>query len=70
MTIILKHILFVVINSQFCCIYRALVAILENYQQPDGSVIIPEKLRPYMGNLEVLVVPSTAKVLPPTLPVP
>lgn len=31
---------------------RALVAILENYQQEDGSVMIPEKLRPYMGGLE------------------
>ena len=28
---------------------RTLVAILENYQQADGSVVIPEKLRPYMG---------------------
>lgn len=31
---------------------RTLVAILENYQQADGSVIIPEALRPYMGGLE------------------
>ncbi|MGA9754189.1 MAG: serine--tRNA ligase [Desulfobaccales bacterium] len=31
---------------------RTLVAILENYQQADGSVVIPEKLRPYMGGLE------------------
>ena len=28
---------------------RCLVAVLENYQQPDGSVLIPEVLRPYMG---------------------
>ena len=41
--------------------FRALVAVLENYQQPDGSVIIPEKLRPYMGGLEVLS-PPTQKV--------
>jgi seryl-tRNA synthetase len=27
---------------------------LENYQQPDGSVIIPEALRPYMGGVEVI----------------
>ena len=31
---------------------RTFVAILENYQQADGSVVIPEALRPYMGGLE------------------
>jgi seryl-tRNA synthetase len=30
------------------------VAVLENYQNADGSVTIPEALRPYMGGLEVL----------------
>lgn len=34
---------------------RALVAVLENYQQEDGSVIVPEVLRPYMGGLKLLV---------------
>jgi seryl-tRNA synthetase len=33
---------------------RALVAVLENYQQADGSVVVPEVLRPYMGGLEVV----------------
>lgn len=33
---------------------RALVAVLENYQEPDGSVNIPEVLRPYMGGLAVI----------------
>jgi seryl-tRNA synthetase len=33
---------------------RCLVAILENYQQKDGTVIIPEALRPYMGGLEII----------------
>ena len=33
---------------------RWLVAILENHQQKDGSVIIPEALRPYMGGQEVI----------------
>ena len=33
---------------------RPLAAILENYQQPDGSVVIPEVLRPYMGGREKL----------------
>lgn len=40
------------LNGSGLAIGRTLVAILENYQQPDGSVIIPEVLRPYMGGLE------------------
>lgn len=33
---------------------RALIAVLENFQQADGSVLVPEALRPYMGGIEVL----------------
>lgn len=33
---------------------RVVIAILENYQQADGSVIVPEALRPYMGGVEVI----------------
>jgi seryl-tRNA synthetase len=33
---------------------RTLIAVLENYQQPDGSVVIPEVLRPWMGGIEVI----------------
>jgi seryl-tRNA synthetase len=33
---------------------RWLVAILENHQQPDGSVLIPKALRPYLGGQEVI----------------
>ncbi len=33
---------------------RALVAVLENYQQADGSIRVPEVLRPYMGGIEVI----------------
>ncbi len=33
---------------------RVFIAILENYQQKDGSVVIPEVLRPYMGGLEII----------------
>ncbi len=33
---------------------RTMVAVLENYQQADGSVIVPDVLRPYMGGLEVI----------------
>ncbi|RPI37085.1 MAG: serine--tRNA ligase, partial [Nitrospiraceae bacterium] len=37
------------LNGSGLAIGRTLVAVLENYQQKDGSVIIPEVLRPYMG---------------------
>lgn len=40
------------LNGSGLAIGRTLVAILENYQQPDGSVMIPEALRPYMGGME------------------
>ncbi|MBN2148210.1 MAG: serine--tRNA ligase [Anaerolineales bacterium] len=33
---------------------RTLIAVLENYQQPDGSVIVPKVLRPWMGGIEVI----------------
>jgi seryl-tRNA synthetase len=39
------------LNGSGVAVGRALVAVLENYQQPDGSVLIPEVLRPYMGGL-------------------
>ena len=40
------------LNGSGLAVGRTLVAILENYQQKDGSVAIPEALRPYMGGLE------------------
>jgi len=40
------------INGSGLAVGRTLVAILENYQQADGSVIIPEVLRPYMNGVE------------------
>ena len=42
------------LNGSGLAVGRALVAILENHQQADGSVSIPEALRPYMGGLEAL----------------
>lgn len=42
------------LNGSGLAIGRTLVAILENYQQKDGSVLIPEALRPYMGGLELI----------------
>jgi seryl-tRNA synthetase len=40
------------LNGSGLAVGRTLVAILENYQQEDGSVIVPEALRPYMRGLE------------------
>jgi len=42
------------LNGSGLAIGRTLVAILENYQQPDGSVMIPEALRPYLDGLSVI----------------
>ena len=43
------------LNGSGLAIGRTVAAILENYQQEDGTVLIPEVLRPYMGNREVIV---------------
>jgi seryl-tRNA synthetase len=40
------------LNGSGLAVGRTLIAILENYQQEDGSVVIPEALRPHMGGLE------------------
>jgi seryl-tRNA synthetase len=42
------------LNGSGLAIGRTVAAILENYQQEDGSVVIPEALRPYMGNRDVI----------------
>lgn len=42
------------LNGSGLAVGRTLVAVLENYQQADGSVVIPEALRPYMGGIERL----------------
>ncbi len=42
------------LNGSGLAVGRTLVAILENYQQPDGSVIIPETLRPYLNGLSII----------------
>jgi seryl-tRNA synthetase len=42
------------LNGSGLAVGRALVAVLENYQQADGSVAIPEALWPYMGGVKVL----------------
>ena len=42
------------LNGSGLAVGRALVAVLENYQNADGSVTVPDVLRPYMGGVEVL----------------
>lgn len=42
------------LNGSGLAVGRTVAAILENYQQADGSVVIPDVLRPYMGNISVI----------------
>ncbi|MFQ7256305.1 MAG: serine--tRNA ligase, partial [Streptococcus sp.] len=42
------------LNGSGLAVGRTVAAILENYQNEDGSVTIPEVLRPYMGGAEVI----------------
>lgn len=42
------------LNGTLCAVPRTIVAILENHQQADGSVRVPQVLRPYLGGREVL----------------
>ncbi|MFL6200525.1 MAG: serine--tRNA ligase [Thermoanaerobaculia bacterium] len=46
------------LNGSGLAVGRTLIAVLENYQQADGSVEIPEPLRPYMGGLERITRPQ------------
>jgi seryl-tRNA synthetase len=42
------------LNGSGLAVGRALVAVIENYQQPDGSIAVPDALRPYMGGLTMI----------------
>ena len=42
------------LNGSGLAVGRTLVAVLENYQREDGTITVPEVLRPYMGGLEVI----------------
>jgi seryl-tRNA synthetase len=42
------------LNGSGLAVGRALIAVMENYQREDGSIEVPEDLRPYMGGLELL----------------
>ncbi len=40
------------LNGSGLAVGRTLIAVMENYQSKDGSIVVPEKLRPYMNNLQ------------------
>ncbi len=42
------------LNGSGLAVGRTLIAVMENYQQADGSIVIPEALQPYMGGLDVI----------------
>ena len=42
------------LNGSGLAIGRTLIAIMENYQQKDGSILIPDILKPYMGNVDII----------------
>ncbi|TBR10206.1 MAG: serine--tRNA ligase, partial [Lysobacter sp.] len=42
------------LNGSGVAVGRALIAVMENYQQADGSIVVPDALRPYMGGVDVL----------------
>ena len=42
------------LNGTLCSTNRPIIALLETHQQADGSVRVPEALRPYLGGLEVI----------------
>jgi seryl-tRNA synthetase len=42
------------LNATACAVPRMIIAILENNQQEDGSVVIPDVLRPFMGGLGLI----------------
>ncbi len=45
------------LNGSGLAVGRTMVALLENYQNPDGSVTIPQILQPYMGGMSVIMRP-------------
>jgi seryl-tRNA synthetase len=42
------------LNGSGLAVGRTFAVILENYQQPDGSVVVPDVLRPYMGGIDII----------------
>ncbi len=48
------------LNGSGTAVGRALIAVMENYQQEDGSIAVPDVLQPYMGGLKVRSAPASA----------
>ncbi|NBC34143.1 MAG: serine--tRNA ligase [Alphaproteobacteria bacterium] len=48
------------LNGSGVAVGRALIAVMESYQQPDGSIAVPEALRGYMGGTDVIAPPPAA----------
>lgn len=48
------------LNATACAVPRMIVAIFENFQQEDGSILIPEPLRPYMMGIDTIPAPSSS----------
>ncbi len=46
------------LNGSGLAVGRTLIAVLENYQEPDGSIRVPDALKPYMGGLERIEKPA------------
>ncbi|KZY75808.1 hypothetical protein A3739_23970 [Oleiphilus sp. HI0067] len=42
------------LNGSGLAVGRTMIAVLENYQQEDGSIKVPEALKSYMGNIDVI----------------
>jgi seryl-tRNA synthetase len=42
------------VNGSGLAVGRTLVAVMENYQQADGSIRIPDVIKPYMGSLDII----------------
>jgi len=42
------------LNGSGLALPRTLIAVMENYQQADGSIVVPDVLRPWMGNVDVI----------------
>ena len=53
-----KPVLVHTVNGSGLAVGRALVAVMENYQNEDGSITVPDVLRPYMNELEVIPSPT------------
>lgn len=48
------------LNGSGVAVGRALIAVMENYQEADGSIVVPQALRPYMGGCERITPPTSA----------